>query len=66
MADSADMVDISADLRRQREQFMKKRDDATKIANAQPNTDLGRRKVQERKNCELAIANLDEALRAYQ
>jgi hypothetical protein len=60
------MVDISADLRWQRQEFMKKRDNATRVANTLPNTDLGRLKAQECKNCDLAIANLDEALKAYE
>jgi phage shock protein A len=57
------MVDI-ADLQRQREDLVKKRDVATKLATAYGNSDLGRFKAEESKRLESAIAGLDEALNA--
>jgi hypothetical protein len=66
MADDANMVGISADLRKQREDLVRMRTAAMKIANDYQNTDIGNFKVEECRRLDLAIANIDEALKAYE
>jgi hypothetical protein len=57
-------IDIFADLHKQRAGYVKQCDDALKIATQYPDTAYGRAMADLCKGLELAIASIDEAIKA--